>query len=278
MFIYADVLIIINIYVDFLLIQSAKAITHSPMKTSRGIIAAVIGSLFSLVIFLPALPAWALMAIKLLSSVMIVLTAFGYERRGLFLKRIFIFYLSAFIYGGLGTGLAYISGGKLIISRNGVIYADFSLPALIITSVAAYICIAVYKHFSDCSEEGTVYTVIVLDKGKTISFKAIADTGNVLKDGFTGTPVIVCPRSSIEELYGDIPENAVISTGGTALKNRWRFIPYSTASGCGLIPIIRPAEICIKNDETGSLSKADAYLGASCFDMDFAVFHPKILL
>lgn len=278
MFIYADVLIIINIYVDFLLIQSAKAITHSPMKTSRGIIAAVIGSLFSLVIFLPVMPAWALIAVKLLSSVIIVFTAFGYERRGLFLKRLFVFYLAAFIYGGLGTGLAYISGGKLLISRNGVIYADFSLPALIITSVAAYICIAVYKHFSDCSEEGAVYTVIVSDKGKTISFKAIADTGNVLKDGFTGTPVIVCPRSSIEELYGDIPENTVISTGGTALKSRWRLIPYSTASGCGLIPIIRPVEICIKNDETGSLSKADAYLGASCSDMEFAVFHPKILL
>ena len=77
MFIYADVLIIVNIYVDFLLIQSAKTITHSPMKTSRGIIAAMLGSLFSLVIFLPRLPVWLMMLTKLISSAVIVFTAFG---------------------------------------------------------------------------------------------------------------------------------------------------------------------------------------------------------
>lgn len=278
MFIYADVLIIVNIYVDFLLIQSAKAITHSPMKTSRGIIAAIIGSLFSLIIFLPSMPMWLLMTIKLLSSGIIVLTAFGYERRDAFFKRLFIFYLAAFIYGGLGTALSYISGGKLIISKNGIIYADFSLPALVITSISAYICIAVYKYFSDCSEEGTVYTVIVSDMGNVVSFKAISDTGNVLKDSFTGIPVIVCPVKALEQLYGDIPSVSCISSSAVALKSKWRIIPYSTASGSGLIPIIRPSEICVKNDETGRFSKADAYLGASCAEMEFAVFHPKILL
>ena len=186
MFIYADVLIIVNIYVDFLLIQSAKTITHSPMKTSRGIIAAMLGSLFSLVIFLPRLPVWLMMLTKLISSAVIVFTAFGYENRRIYLKRLFIFYLTAFIYGGLGTGLAYISGGKLLVSRNGILYADFSLPALVITSIAAYACIAVYKHFADTSEEGAVYTVIVSDCYKTVSFKAISDTGNLLKDSFTG--------------------------------------------------------------------------------------------
>ena len=161
MFIYADVLIIVNIYVDFLLIQSAKTITHSPMKTSRGIIAAMLGSLFSLVIFLPRLPVWLMMLTKLISSAVIVFTAFGYENRRIYLKRLFIFYLTTFIYGGLGTGLAYISGGKLLVSRNGILYADFSLPALVITSIAAYACIAVYKHFADTSEEGAVYTCLL---------------------------------------------------------------------------------------------------------------------
>lgn len=281
MFIYADVLIIVNIYVDFLLIQSAKVMTHSPMKTTRGIFAALIGSLFSLMIFLPHMPLWLMMSAKLLSSAVIVFTAFGYESRRKFIKRLFVFYLTAFVYGGLGTGLAYITGGKLLISRNGILYADFSLPALVITSIAAYACIAVYKHFTDVSEEGAVYTVIVSDCDRTVSFKAISDTGNLLKDSFTGKPVIVCPRSELTRLYGDIPmcSDTDISSGKSlALKTRWRFIPWSTASGTGLIPVILPKDICIKNDETGCFAKADAYLGASPSDSIYAVFHPKILL
>lgn len=281
MFIYADVLIIVNIYVDFLLIQSAKTITHSPMKTSRGIIAAMLGSLFSLVIFLPRLPVWLMMLTKLISSAVIVFTAFGYENRRIYLKRLFIFYLTAFIYGGLGTGLAYISGGKLLVSRNGILYADFSLPALVITSIAAYACIAVYKHFADTSEEGAVYTVIVSDCNKTVSFKAISDTGNLLKDGFTGKPVIVCPACELAKLYGDIPQcdgTDISASGNIAVMTRWRLIPWSTASGTGLIPVILPKEICIKNDQTGCFSKADAYLGASPSNNAYAVFHPKILI
>lgn len=208
-------------------------------------------------------------------------TAFGYENRRIYLKRLFIFYLTTFIYGGLGTGLAYISGGKLLVSRNGILYADFSLPALVITSIAAYACIAVYKHFADTSEEGAVYTVIVSDCDKTVSFKAISDTGNLLKDSFTGKPVIVCPACELAKLYGDIPQcdgTYISASGNIAVMTRWRLIPWSTASGTGLIPVILPKEICIKNDETGCFSKADAYLGASPSNNAYAVFHPKILI
>lgn len=282
MYIYADILIITNIYVDFLLIKSAQAITHSPLKASRGCIAAVIGSLFSLVIFLPRMSAAAMTLIKTAAAALTVLAAFGYESRRAYLKRLFVFWLASFIFGGVGTAVSYFVGGRLFLSRNGVIYADFSMAALVITSIAAYLSIAVYKRIADCSEEGSVYTVIVSDNGKTVSFRAIADTGNILKDGFTGKPVIVCGRQTLERLYDTIPDEKTITDNvgsvGIAVKMRWRLIPYTTASGGGLIPIIHPREICIKNDETGDISAADAYLGAAPRENDFAVFHPKILL
>lgn len=280
MYIYVDILIITNIYMDFLLIQAAKAITHSPMKTVRGLAAAGIGSLFSLVIFFPRLNAAALFFIKLISSALIVWTAFGFDNIRAYIKRLFVFYLSAFIFGGLGTCLSAAAGGKLIASRNGVIYADFSLPALVVTSISAYACIAVYKHFADCSEEGAVYTVIVSDKDKTVSFRAMADTGNILKDSFTGKPVIVCPRRFLEELYGSVPDEGsfVLRKGGTAVFSRWRLIPYTTVSSSGLTAIICPREICIKNEYTGRIFRADAYLAAAGEDTELAVFHPKILL
>ena len=274
MYIYADILIITNIYVDFLLIKSAALLSHSPLRTGRGIFAAFIGSIFSLAIFLPKAFSYILIPLKLISSALIVLTAFGFESGGRFFRRFAVFYLCAFIYGGLGTGLAFIFGGRFITARNGVIYADFSMPALVITSIAAYACIAVYRRFTDTDGSGE-YTVIISDCGKTESFKAVADTGNVLKDSFTGKYVIVCPRDILVSIYGSIPE---FDSSEPAVTKRWRFIPYSTVSSSGLMAVICPADVCVKNDETGELFKADVYLGAAENKTDISVFNPKILI
>lgn len=279
MYIYADVLIITNIYVDFLLIKSTQAITHSPMKTSRCIIASMLGSLFSMVIFLPGLSALSLFIIKFVSAVIIVYASFGYESKRSYIKRLFIFFLASFIYAGIGTAISYASGGRLLLSRNGVIYADFSIITLVITTIAAYICISLYKRLADYSEEGADYTVIVSDNGKTISFKALSDTGNLLKDSFSGKSVIVCDRETLARLYENIPgEDELLNNNPTAAMTGWRLIPYSTASGSGLILIICPKDIYIKNDENGDIFHCDAYLGAAGQHMETAVFHPKILL
>ena len=45
--IYLDVLIVLNIYVNYFLLRATAKFTHTPLKTIRCIISSVIGSLFS---------------------------------------------------------------------------------------------------------------------------------------------------------------------------------------------------------------------------------------
>ncbi|MCM1579202.1 MAG: sigma-E processing peptidase SpoIIGA [Ruminococcus sp.] len=285
MYIYVDILIITNIYVDFLLISSTAAITHSRLKTWRGIAAAVLGGLFSLVIFLPRIPPLGLAAVKLLSAVPIVLTEFGYESKEIFIKRIFLFFMASFIFAGAGSGLSSLLGGRVMVSRNGVVYGNFSMPVLIGSTVGAYAVIRLYKRAADVSEKGGVYTVTVRADRKTVSFRALADTGNALTDVITGKPVIIADRRLITELFGHIPAEEELwdipespPQGGTVTKHRhWRLIPCKTVSGNALIPIIRPDEAAVKNEETGQIRSVDIYLGASPNDCEFAVFNPKIL-
>lgn len=52
--IYLDVLIVLNIYVNYFLRLCNGEIYYTPLKTIRCIISSVIGSLFSLTILLPA--------------------------------------------------------------------------------------------------------------------------------------------------------------------------------------------------------------------------------
>ncbi len=278
LYIYVDILIITNIYADFLLIKATQLITHSPLKTSRACIGAMVGSLFSLSIFLPGMSPMGVTMLKLLSAALVVYAAFGFENKRVFVKRLFIFFLSGFIFGGLAMGFSCITGGRAIVTRNGAVYADFSLLSLAVTSAAAYLCISVYKRFTDCSDSGEIYTVIISDNGRTISFKAMSDTGNILKDSFTGKPVIVCSENDLDGLYGEIPRFEYISASSVAVCTKWRFIPIETVSGKGLIPVIKPSQLCVKNDETGKISYADVYIGISSHEGAYAVFNPKILL
>lgn len=317
MYVYVDILIITNIYVDFLLIKSTSIITHSRLKTFRGIAAAVLGSLFSLVIFLPKIPSLGLAAVKLFSAAPVVLAAFGYESGSAYFKRLFVFFMTSFIFAGLGSAASSLLGGRVMISRNGVIYGNFSMPVLIASTVGAYAVIQLYKRAADVSEKGGVYTITARLGSKTVSFRALADTGNSLRDIITGKPVIIVNRSILSEIFGHIPDESELWDTPEAsspdgfpentpsvpesrqhkqqslqLKQRpnwqcqmqhqirrqmWRIIPCKTVSGTALIPICRPDEVAVKNEETGQIRKADVYLGASLVDCEFAVFNPKIL-
>ncbi|MDE7293521.1 MAG: sigma-E processing peptidase SpoIIGA [Oscillospiraceae bacterium] len=305
MYVYVDILIITNIYVDFLLIKSTSIITHSRLKAFRGIAAAVLGSLFSLVIFLPKIPSLGLAAVKLFSAVPVVLAAFGYESRNVYFKRLFVFFMASFIFAGLGSAASSLLGGRVIVSRNGVIYGNFSMPVLIASTIGAYAVIQLYKRAADVSEKGGVYTVTARLGSKTVSFRALADTGNSLRDIITGKPVIIVNRGILSEIFGNIPDEAGLldipespppdqffENAAAASKPRqytqtlqcpkrrrhlWRIIPCKTVSGTALIPICRPDEVAVKNEETGQIRTADVYLGVSPIDCEFAVFNPKIL-
>ncbi|MGN0587223.1 MAG: sigma-E processing peptidase SpoIIGA, partial [Oscillospiraceae bacterium] len=77
MYIYVDILIITNIYIDFLLIKATARLSHSAVKNSRCIIAAAAGSLFSLIILLPELNAFLLLLLRIISAAVMVAVSFG---------------------------------------------------------------------------------------------------------------------------------------------------------------------------------------------------------
>ena len=106
--IYLDVLIVLNIYVNYFLLRATAKFTHTPLKTIRCIISSVIGSLFSLTILLPAGNFLIPLAIKLGAAVVIVGMAFGIKDKKHTLKLILYFYIVNFIFGGV-VMLLYIT-------------------------------------------------------------------------------------------------------------------------------------------------------------------------
>ena len=54
--IYLDVLLLQSLYVNYFLLRAAARVTHTPLRFARCLLVSAGSSLFSLLIFLPALP------------------------------------------------------------------------------------------------------------------------------------------------------------------------------------------------------------------------------
>lgn len=89
----------------------------------------------------------------------------------------------------------------------------------------------------------------VYTDGKSVSFRALADTGSNLKEPFSGAPVIVCDGEIARRIR---PEG----------KTNFRLIPCMTIMGEGALEGFRPDEVLIEG-AAGKLHTSDVYIAAS---------------
>lgn len=266
--IYVDVLIILNIYVNYFLLRITGGITHSRLKRIRCIAASAYGSLFSLLILVPQIPYILQLAIKLIAAVSIVCIAFGIYERKRILKNTLVFFAVNFILAGAVYAVYSCLKPAAVHYNNSYFYVDFSLVVLIFTTAVMYISVKIAVMLSDSGVLNSSYNVMIKHHGKSVCLNGLADTGNSLVDYFSGSPVIICDESCSDKITEFI-ETANLPEG-------FRLIPCSTVSESGLIPIFRPDEIIIMNSDDGTKKNVDALVGFGRSNGK-AVFNPKLL-
>lgn len=265
--IYLDVLVVLNIYVNFFLIRAAAWFTHSPMKKGRCAAASVYGSLYSLLILAPQLGTLINIIIKLIAALTVVLMAFGYHSIRRFIINSAAFFSANFILAGTVYAVYSWAAPELMHFNNACFYIDFSLLILIATTSAMYFVLWLVRMLADKAPHGSdCYRVIVRYRDKVVAMSGLADTGNALVDFFTGSPVIIC---SGENFGIDSAERDKLPKG-------FRLVPCSTISSSGLLPVFRPDEVVIVSDSSGEKKPVDAMIGLGKSGGK-AIFNPKLL-
>ena len=265
--IYIDVLIILNIYVNYFLLRMTAGITRSPLRNLRCIAASALGSLFSLSILLPPVGSFFTGALRIVSAAVIVAAAFGYVSPRRMLLNTAAFFVSNFVLAGCIYAVYSWFGADFMHFNNGCFCIDFSLIVLIVTTAALYAAVYLARLiFGSSAADSGCYSVIVRYRERIVNMEGIADTGNTLVDVFTGSPVIVCDRSRFEDF---------LSAGGK-LPRGFRYLPCRTVSADGVIPVFRPDEVLILNRLSGERKPVDALVGlGECSGS--AVFDPRLL-
>jgi len=257
----------VNLYVNFFLIKACGAFLHRKISTPRCVLGAMTGGVSSLVILLPSLPVLPSAGIKLFIGAVLVLIVFG---RGGFLKNSLIFLVINMLFAGVMLILSLFSSPLGMIYNNGTVYFDISFLALLIFTALAYLLIRVLRYFLDVKfNADRVYTVVFKYRGENRTLNAFADSGNTLTDFFTGSPVIICDKSTCADLFPDL------EVSSHELVKGLRLLPYSTINGSGIIPVFKPDSVKIDD------KSVDALIGISKNDINKngvnAIFNPKLL-
>ncbi|MBQ8297010.1 MAG: sigma-E processing peptidase SpoIIGA [Ruminococcus sp.] len=271
--IYIDVLIVLNIYVNFFLIRTSSKITHTPVKFSRCIIASSYGSIYSLLILVPYMNSLVNFAVKLAAAVTIVMIAFGIRSAARLAINSIVFLAVNFVFAGVIYAVYVWLKPDFMHFNNSYFYIDFSLVILVCTTALLYVAVCIFRYFFDrIPENSGCYKVIIRYKDKIISLSGLADTGNSLVDFFSGKPVIICGKDRIS----DVIDCRAYDSENSRIPKGFRLIPCSTVSDSGVIPVFKPDEVIIFDLKNGMKKSVEALIGFGSGSTE-AIFNPKLL-
>ena len=117
--------------------------------------------------------------------------------------------------------------------------ASFIIPTAISACVVLFFVIRALSARSGCKDMGVKITY----GGKTIEFTALCDSGNLLRDPFSGRPVLLISGEELSALLPPYIVSALISCDTEILSANGimpRLIPRGSEDGASLVCAIRP--------------------------------------
>lgn len=244
MTVYADILIAVNLYIDFFLLWCVKKLLHLGIKNRRLAAGAMVGAVCALTALLPELPPWAALLTSAVSSVGVSAAAFAPMSLKMLLKAAASFWAATFLLAGFFLFLIRFFAPKSVALFGSVVYFDLSPLLLFIFTCAAYgIFWLGQKLFPRGSPKGRFYRLVVENMGTRAELFLKADTGNALREPFSALPVIICRD---ESLQGTAPKEAEGFLSGAekfTAADGLRAIPFESIGGSGLLPAFKPERV-----------------------------------
>lgn len=258
--IYVDVLLILNLWVDFLLLTLTARICRYPVRRWRVVCGAAVGALLCLLLFLPPLNTVLTLLIRFLGTVVLVLLTFGTPRLRVFFKLFLTFAVVSALFGGLATALWYFLAPAGFMVIRGVVYYDAPASLLIVFTAVSYVVILVYERLRrTVAPKNRTYTLTVRDGGRDIVCSLLYDSGCTLREPFSGKPALVIDRTAAARLLPrDFTEDTAL-----ARDKRFRLIPFETVGGEGVLPAFCPAFMQIRDRQGNAWDISGSYLAIS---------------
>lgn len=203
---------------------------------------------------------------KVLFSILIILSAFGFKNMFRMIKLLFLFYFMSFSIGGGLIAVHFLMQHPLTVSSGGFLtynmgYGD---PISWLFVVIGFPVIWMFtkrrmdKHAGDKIRYDGLYPVTIEIKNKSHSTDGFIDSGNQLVDPFTKKPVILCDEEFLKKWFVNEEweelKNAFQKWEMERIPSSWidhiQVIPYhGVEGGNGFLFAIKPDLLVIDYDK-----------------------------
>lgn len=225
--IYLDLVILLNIFFDFLLLFTVSYTLKRRTKFHRLILGSIVGATTIISLFFP-FRSITLFLLKFIISILMILTTFGFCNILTFLKNIFYLYIASIFLGGT----LYLLNLEFSYKNNGLIFyhSGLSINIIVIIFITPII---IYLYLKQATIQKNIssnyYKVdIYLTSKNIIHTIAFLDTGNNLKDPYKHRPIILLNKDLIKRKY------------------KYLLVPYNSLNNHNLLKCIVPQKIVIE--------------------------------
>ncbi len=272
--IYADILIIMNSIVTFFVLLSTSDIAKISCNRIRVLAASLIGGVFSLIIIAPPMNMLLIVITRIIMCLIIVLIGFPVKTLRSTLKCVAGFSLISFLYAGIVYFLSGIINTNRIIYNNGYGYFDLSAYSLVgIIIIIFFVVKLLNKKIMSVQKKDYLFDTEIEFREKKFIIKALFDSGNNVKDSYTGRPVIIVSFAEIEDAFSDEDKKTVLEIlngNYSDIGKGMRLIPVKTLGEQRLLPAVSAERLTVK-DEFSSIKinepciaiSADSFGGSS---------------
>lgn len=238
MIVYADVLVVLNLFVNYFLLRLSAGLLKTKPKRTPILLGAMLGGVYSLVLFLPKQPWFVTVLMQLAALSAMVLCAFRPHSFKAFLRETAAFFLVNFLFAGFMLAVFLLFKPQNMVYQNNAVYFDISIVTLVLSAVGCYLLFTLISYLlKRRTPDDRLYTVCITVNGKAFTGIGLLDTGNALSDGFSDTPVVVADKTVLRHLlrenYPDF-ENGILQGD-----LQFRLIPYTTVGGEGVLKAFR---------------------------------------
>ncbi|WP_338469899.1 sigma-E processing peptidase SpoIIGA [Niallia sp. XMNu-256] len=298
--VYLDIIWLLNFLFDSLLLYLTALILKRDVHFWRVAVGGLIGSIIILLSMTPYHATFSHPFTKLMFSIFMILSVFGFKRFKYFISGLMTFYLITFLVGGSLIGVHYFTRFDMNFSSS-LFMANVQGFGDPVSWLFVILGFPIAWHFSRKNFDRIEMTKIQYDQlvnveieleGKVYSFKGLVDSGNQLYDPITKWPVMFV---SVRKIFNDLSEELktitgeaeAVMMGDRSIAENWehkmRVVPYKVmGKEHQLIIALRPDQMTIQhNNELKKIEKGLISLTTQQLSSDDAfqcIVHPKMLI
>lgn len=227
--VYIDLVLILNMWLDFLIILSVSLILKRNTTIKKIFLASLVGSFSTFFLFFN-INSFFLILLKLFVCIVMNLIAFNFKNMKYVLENIVYFYMVSIILAGF-----------IYLIKNNYGLDNFLNNFLFLVIVSPLILFFYYKKTKKMSNHyNHLYNVELYYEGKSYQFTAFLDTGNKLYDQYKKRPIILVDTKDIIFDYA-----------------KGILVPYTTANGKSILKCLEAEKIIIN----GNIEKRKVIFG-----------------